>query len=62
LDVTSQAEFIKQLQEIVEHDNLAVLLVTHNMAVAKALADRTGYIRNGKLKEERGNVFAVTAS
>jgi ABC-type glutathione transport system ATPase component len=62
LDVTSQAEFIKQLQEIVQNDNLAVLLVTHNMAVAKALADRTGYIRNGKLKEERGNVFAVTAS
>ncbi len=62
LDVTSQAEFIKQLQEIVDHDNLAVLLVTHNMAVAKALADRTGYLQNGELAEDGGNVFVVTAS
>ncbi|MCR5670421.1 MAG: ABC transporter ATP-binding protein [Butyrivibrio sp.] len=62
LDVTSQAEFIKQLKEIVENDDLAVLLVTHNMAVAKALADRTGYLRDGELSEYGGEVFAVTAS
>jgi ABC-type glutathione transport system ATPase component len=61
LDVTSQAEFIRQLKEIVENDNLAVLLVTHNMAVAKALAGRAGYLRNGELSEDGGDAFAVTA-
>jgi len=61
LDVTSQAEFIRQLKEIVENDDLAVLLVTHNMAVARALADRTGFLRNGELTESGGDIIAAAA-
>lgn len=58
LDVTSQAEFIRQLREIVREDNLSVLLVTHNMAVARSLADRIGVLRDGHLEEVEGERFA----
>ena len=62
LDVTSQAEFIRQLREVVDTDGLSVLLVTHNMAVAKALADRVGVLQDGGLEESRGDRFAYSGS
>ena len=67
LDVTSQAEFIKQLKEVVERDDLAVLLVTHNMAVARALSDRVGILKDGILKDgmitqQEGESLAFTES
>ena len=34
-----------------ERDDLAVLLVTHNMAVARALSDRVGILKDGILKD-----------
>ena len=62
LDVTSQAEFIRQLKEVVEQDGLSVLLVTHNMAVARALADRVGILKDRKLTEYRGDRFGDSGS
>lgn len=60
LDVVSQAEFVKQLKEVVEEDDLSVLLVTHNMAVAKALSDRIGILCDGRLTELAGDQIVFT--
>ena len=62
LDVTSQAEFIRQLREVVDTDGLSVLLVTHNMAVARALTDRVGVLKNGTLLEREGEHLADPGS
>ena len=62
LDVTSQAEFIRQLREVVDTDGLSVLLVTHNMAVAKALTDRVGVLSGGTLHENGGEHLAHPGS
>jgi len=60
IDVTSQAEFIKLLKEVVEENNLAVLLVTHNMQVAKTLSDRIATLKDGHFVELGGETIEFT--
>ena len=52
----------KVIAKLVVNTIVSVLLVTHNMAVAKALADRVGVLKDGVLEEYRGDRFAYSGS
>ncbi len=52
LDVTTQAQILKLLQEIQRQENMAMLLITHNLAVAAQLADHIAVMQNGRIVEQ----------
>jgi oligopeptide transport system ATP-binding protein len=51
LDVTVQAQVLDLLQNLVSELNMAMVLITHNLAVAVTLADRIAVMYAGKLLE-----------
>lgn len=60
LDVTVQAGILRLLRDLVEASNLAVLLVTHDLGVMSAVADRVSVMQNGSVVESapRQQLFA----
>lgn len=60
LDVTIQAELAKQLREISEEHNMAILLVTHNMDLAKILSHRVGVLQDGHMTISEDTHGAIT--
>lgn len=52
LDVTIQAQILELLKELQKEYGMAVLIVTHNMGVVSAIADRVLVMYGGKLLEE----------
>jgi peptide/nickel transport system ATP-binding protein len=58
LDVSVQAQILALLRELVTARNLGLALVTHDMGVIAALADRVLVMRSGKVLES-GSVHAV---
>lgn len=59
LDVTVQAGILHLLRELAEQERLAVMLVTHDLGVMSAVADRVAVMRQGQILEEgdRERVF-----
>lgn len=51
LDALTQAQAVAQLIELNRRKGIAILLVTHDIAVAEALSDRIGVIYRGELVE-----------
>ena len=51
LDVTVQAQVVKELKKIREEYNTAIIMVTHNMAVASYISDRIAVMKDGKILE-----------
>lgn len=51
LDVSVQARFLDLLRKLVRDYHLAVVLVTHDMGVARLLADRLLVMKSGKVIE-----------
>ncbi len=51
LDVSIQAQILNLLLDLQEKRNLSYLFITHNILVAKYMADRIGVMYNGKLIE-----------
>jgi oligopeptide transport system ATP-binding protein len=51
LDVTVQAQVLELLQQLVAEMDMAMVLITHNLAVAVGLADRIAVMYSGKLME-----------
>lgn len=49
LDVTTQAEILKLLVELKAEYELAIVFITHNLALAKQLADDIAIMRHGKI-------------
>lgn len=49
LDVTTQAEILALLQRLVKEDSIALLLITHNLAVISNIADRMAVIKDGAI-------------
>ena len=49
LDSTRAAELLSLLRAMVERDRLTVLMVTHDRELASRFADRTIYMRDGKI-------------
>jgi peptide/nickel transport system ATP-binding protein len=64
LDVTTQDEILRLLQELVAAEHLTLLLVTHNLAVVRQIADEVYVMQRGRLMEHGpvGRVFAAPAS
>ncbi|MDO5697350.1 MAG: ABC transporter ATP-binding protein [Dermatophilus congolensis] len=52
LDVTVQAGVLHLLRELAAERQLAVLLVTHDLGVMSAVADRVAVMRHGEILEE----------
>jgi ABC-type dipeptide/oligopeptide/nickel transport system ATPase component len=63
LDVTVQAGVLHLLRDLASEMGLAVLLVTHDMGVMSAAADRVAVMRYGEVVEngERHQVFTAPA-
>jgi putative phosphonate transport system ATP-binding protein len=51
LDVSVQARLLDLLRELVRDLKLAVIIVTHDMAVARLMADRLMVMKDGRVVE-----------
>ena len=51
LDVTLQAEILHKIKELVKDHNASVLLITHDMGVVAAMANKVGVIYAGNVVE-----------
>ncbi len=58
LDVTTQAQILDLLRELVREEGCGLLLVTHDLAVVAELADEVAVLQSGRLVEQ-GAVAAV---
>jgi len=61
LDVTVQAQILELLGKLREEHRLAMLFISHDLAVVGEVADRVAVMRNGLLLEE-GPVAAIFGS
>ena len=52
LDVTTQAQVVKELMKICREDGTAIILVTHNLGVATYMSDKIMVMQNGHVVEE----------
>lgn len=61
LDVTVQAQVLRLLRDVRDEFGCAIILVTHDLAVAASVADRVGVMYSGRLVEV-GNAASVLAN
>lgn len=61
LDVTVQAGILHLLRELATERDLAVLLVTHDLGVMSAVADRVAVMRHGQIVEAASTYEVFTA-
>lgn len=52
LDVTTQAGILDLLRRLAKEDNIALLLITHNLAVISQMADRIAVMKQGRIIEQ----------
>ena len=59
LDVTAQAQILVLLKKLVTEDNIAMVLITHDLAVVADMADEIAVMQNGVIVEidETDNLF-----
>jgi len=58
LDVTTQAEILALLKQLVEESDMAMMLITHDLAVVSEVADHMAIMRNGRVLD-RGSTRTV---
>jgi peptide/nickel transport system ATP-binding protein len=51
LDVTTQAQILDLLRELVEEDNAGLMLITHDLAVVAGMADQIAIMKDGEIVE-----------
>lgn len=51
LDVTTQAQILSIFREIVEQEKIAIMFITHDLAVASAITGRVAVIYRGQIQE-----------
>src|SRR3546814_3697255 len=51
-DVTTQAEILKLLGELVRERNMAMLFISHDLPVVASAVDRVVVLRNGEVVEQ----------
>jgi len=63
LDVTTEIQFLRLLEEVRSKMDVAILYITHDMGIVARLADRVGVIYAGALVEEgsRESIFTAAA-
>ena len=52
LDVTTQAQILKLLKDLVEERNLALLMITHNLGVVRETSSYVYVMHHGRIVEE----------
>ena len=60
VDVTIQAQILKLLQDLQRRFGMAILLITHDLAIVRKMADRVAVMQAGEIVEsgDAGDVFA----
>ncbi len=58
LDVTIQAQILDLLQELQEHYQMAILLITHDLNMVKKVANRVSIMKDGRIVEQ-GNTDKI---
>lgn len=51
LDVTIQAQVVREMMELRDNFNTSIIIVTHNMGVASYMCDKIGVMKQGELVE-----------
>ena len=51
MDVTTQAQIIRQIVDVRNEYNAAVIIVTHNLGVASYMANKIIVMQNGRIVE-----------
>ncbi|MEM8630253.1 MAG: ABC transporter ATP-binding protein [Pseudomonadota bacterium] len=51
LDVTTQAQILSLLQDLVRKEGLALMLITHDLAVVSQVADQVAVMKDGQIVE-----------
>ena len=51
LDVTTQAEILALLKRLAREDGMALLMITHDLAVMSSMADRIAVMKDGRILE-----------
>lgn len=51
LDVTTQAQILDLIRDLVKEDGMGCLLITHDLGVVAGIADRVAIMRHGKIVE-----------
>ena len=62
LDVTVQAQILELLQKLREERNMAILLISHNLGVVSALADRIAVMYAGRIVESGSKKQIITSA
>jgi peptide/nickel transport system ATP-binding protein len=62
LDVTTQAQILVLLKRLVSEDGMALMMITHDLAVVSGMADRIAIMRAGKVIEEGVAATLITES
>ena len=59
LDVTTQAEILRLINQLVSEEGLSLLMITHNLGVVRQTSDRVIVMEHGRLVEEGplGGIF-----
>ncbi|MEJ6390735.1 ABC transporter ATP-binding protein [Gymnodinialimonas ulvae] len=52
LDVTTQAQILDLLRDLVAEENMSLLLITHDLAVVSNMADRIAVMERGRIVEQ----------
>lgn len=52
LDVTTQAQILELLRELVTEENMGLLLITHDLAVVAGMADHVAVMQQGEIVEQ----------
>jgi ABC-type dipeptide/oligopeptide/nickel transport system ATPase component len=52
LDVTIQAQILRELQRLRQEFGMALILITHNFAIIRGLCDRVAVMFRGKIVEQ----------
>ena len=61
LDVTTQAQILKLLRDLVEAQGLALLMITHNLGVVRETSDYVYVMNRGEIVEEGATAALFTA-
>lgn len=51
LDVSVQAQVLNVLRDVLRHENLSMLFISHNLAVVRYISDRVAVMKDGVLVE-----------